>query len=461
METTFVHDSSSFRDPSGQVLRLNGTILRQVNHSYKEHYDKLIDSGLYKELCNSGLLVPHEEAHDITLQPAENFYKVLKPEVVSFISYPYEWSFSQLKDAALATLEIQKIALSFDMTLKDASAYNIQFVRGRPKLIDTLSFERYVQGTPWIAYRQFCRHFLAPLALMSYRHQKLSSLLMNNIDGVPLDLASSLLPLQAWLNIPLLIHLFLHSRSEGRFANTSVANVKSNMPKAALEGLVLNLQSAVESLKATKPDSHWLGYYKDNTYSKASMSQKEQLVQRYLRTLAPRQLWDIGANTGAFSRIASSLGIETISMDYDHACVEANYLWCRERKEEKILPLVIDLTSPSPGIGWANQERLSLTERGPADAVLALALIHHLAIANNVPIGMIAQFFARIANSLIIEFVPKSDSQVQRLLASRIDIFSTYDQQTFEHEFSKYFSLENTVHIENPERILYMMRKLS
>jgi hypothetical protein len=179
-------DPSSFRDPSGYLFHRGAELYRQVNRRYQENYDLLTSSGLYDKLVAEGLLVPHEEV-DLEPLDAATAYKTIKPLLVPFVSYPYEWCFSQLKDAALATLAIQKTAMSHGMSLKDASAYNIQFIDCRPVLIDTLSFERYVPGRPWIAYRQFCQHFLAPLALMSYRDPRVSQLLKAGLDGIPLD----------------------------------------------------------------------------------------------------------------------------------------------------------------------------------------------------------------------------------------------------------------------------------
>ena len=176
--------SSSFRDPSGFLFVEDGSLYRQVNQVYRENYDHLIESGLYDALVSKGLLIPHKEASS-DLARTDDAYKVLKPQPVPFISYPYEWCFSQLKDAALLTLQVQKTAIDFGATLKDASAYNVQFVGPKPVLIDTLSFEKYTEGQAWVPYRQFCQHFLAPLALMSCTDVRLSQLSRTYIDGVP------------------------------------------------------------------------------------------------------------------------------------------------------------------------------------------------------------------------------------------------------------------------------------
>ena len=217
--------NASFRDPSGFLFTRDGVLYRQVNQVYAEDYRKLMDSGLYAKLVKAGLLIPHTE---VDIEPANKklAFKVLCPEYVPFISYPYEWSFGQLKDAALATLSIQKRALKAGMVLKDASAYNIQFQRGKPTLIDTLSFEIYQEGEPWVAYRQFCQHFLAPLALMAYQDVRLSQLLRVYIDGIPLDLASELLPARTRWNLGLATHIHLHARAQKRYAEVAVSEAR-------------------------------------------------------------------------------------------------------------------------------------------------------------------------------------------------------------------------------------------
>jgi hypothetical protein len=447
---------SSFRDRSGFLFQRDGIIYRQVNITYKENYDYLMNSGLYETLVRSDLLIPHEEAD---IEVPKFAYKVIKPELIPFISYPYEWCFSQLKDAALTTLRIQKKALDFGMSLKDSSAYNIQFRGGRPVLIDTLSFEKYREGRPWVAYRQFCQHFLAPLALMSYKDVRLSKLLRIYIDGVPLDLASSLLPFHTRLRFSLLSHIHLHARSQKLFASRTVDINGYRMSRLSFLGLIESLESAVKKLKWQPAGTEWVEYYEETNYSPQAFQHKKQLVAEFFDRIKPVNVWDLGANVGVFSRLASDREIPTISFDIDLAAVEKNYLDCVRKGEPHILPLVLDLTNPSPGIGWDNKERMSLMERGPADAVLALALIHHLAIANNLPLGHIAQFLAKICHSLIIEFVPKTDSQVQRLLSTRGDIFPDYVQQAFEKEFSRYFAIEDSANIRDSQRILYLMRR--
>lgn len=450
---------ASFRDPSGFLFRQDGVIYRQVNLAYRDDYDHFMASGLYRALVDDNLLIPHEEV-GIGPPVPEVAYKVIKPQRVPFISYPYEWCFSQLRDAALTTLKMQRKALDFGMSLRDSSAYNIQFKDGRPIFIDTLSFGKYLEGQPWVAYRQFCQHFLAPLALMSHKDIRLHRLLRTYIDGLPLDLASCLLPWRTRVRFSLLSHIHLHARSQKHFADKAINSDRSRMSRYAFLGVLNSLESAVKKLEWRPAGTEWADYYQDTNYSPQAFEHKKAVVAGFLDKVRPATLWDLGANVGIFSRLAGDRGILTISFDVDPAAVEKNYLDCVARGDARILPLVTDLTNPSPGIGWENRERMSLKERGPADAVLALALVHHLAISNNLPLGHIASFLAEVSRWLIIEFVPKEDSQVQRLLATREDIFPDYTRQAFEQEFSRYFTIDDSADIQESQRTLYLMRQL-
>lgn len=451
--------SSSFRDPSGQLFTRNKALYRQVNNSYREEYDHLVNSGLYEDLARSGQLIPHREV-DVAGPSPEKAYKTIQPEQIPFISYPYEWCFSQLKDAALLTLALQKKALSYEMSLKDASAYNIQFANGKPVFIDTLSFERYREGTPWVAYRQFCQHFLAPLAMMSNVDIRLAHLLRTFIDGIPLDLASSALPGKTQLRFSLLSHIHLHARSQRRFAGKKTA-VKGKMSRFSLLGLIDNLESAVGNLKWEAGSKDWAGYYEESVFGGDYLEKKKELVNAFLSEADsfPRA-WDMGANTGLFSRIAAQKGMYTVSMDVDPACVEKNYREMKQKKEKNLLPLVMDLTNPSPAIGWQNNERASLQQRGPAGTALALALLHHLVISNNLPFSRVAEFFKGVCSSLIIEYVPKNDPRVEELLAAREDIFAgEYTRENFEKEFSRFFSIVKSAEVGSSGRILYLLKK--
>ena len=451
----------SFRDPSGFAFVADGIVYRQVNESYRANFDQLMDSGLYDNLVDRELLIPHSESCLLSQEDAHK-YKILKPEQIPFISYPYEWSFSQLKDAALATLDIQRGSLQHGMILKDASAYNIQFSRGKPLLIDTLSFETYQDGQAWTAYRQFCQHFLAPLLLMSRKDIRLGQLLRVYIDGIPLDLAKSLLPSRTWFNLGVVMHLHLHARAQQRYAHKpprAEPSQRARLGKQALLNICDSLRSTVRGLAWDHDRTSWARYYEGDSYLEEGFDDKHQSVAEYLMIVKPECVWDLGANIGVFGRIASDQGAFTVSIDSDPGAVEANYLQSKRLKETNLHPLLIDLTNPSAAQGWANGERDSLSKRSKADCVLALALIHHLAIGNNVPLRNIAQYLASLGEWLIIEFVPKSDSKVKLLLASRKDIFAEYTQPAFENAFREIYDIVRSKRIHSSDRRLYLLRR--
>mgnify|MGYP003985860291 FL=1 len=448
-------ENSSFRDRSGFLFYYENEIYRIINFSYKKQYEKFMNSELYQKLEEKNLIITHSEIENLDIDC--DYYKIIKPEKIPFISYPYEWSFSQLKDAALLTLRIQKAAMKYGMTLKDGSAFNIQFHNGHPIFIDTLSFEIYEEGQIWKPYKQFCQHFLAPLALISKKDVRLNLLSKTFIDGIPIDLAAKLLPKTTFGNFGLMAHIHAHAKSQKHYEDKDAKIKQKTLSKRSFEGLIESLKSSIEKMTWNVDSTEWGDYYSDTNYTEKSFEEKKQFISLAIDQVKPKLVWDMGANTGVFSRLASTKGINTISYDIDPLAVEKNYLLSSQNSEQNILPLILDLTNPSSGIGWNHNERMSIIQRGPADMVFALALVHHLAISNNVPLNKLAEFFSQISKFLIIEFVPKSDSQVKRLLLTREDIFENYDEKNFEIEFSKFFKIINSKKILDSERTIYIM----
>jgi ribosomal protein L11 methylase PrmA len=460
MQTAAERIDASFRDPSGYLFVQEGVLYRRISSSYKPHYDQLRRSGLYDKLVERHLLIRHDEI-DTWVPRANGAYLDIRPERIPVISYPYEWSFSQLKDAALITLEIMKAALPSGMILKDASAYNVQFHRGKPILIDTLSFEQYEEGKPWIAYKQFCEHFLAPLAVMALRDIRLGQLLKSYLDGFPLNLSSALLPRKTFLKFGLLAHLHLHALSARHYSeNAQPSTPGKTVTRDALLAIVASLYKAVMSLHWDPPKSQWVQYYaSEHSYSAEAMEEKQHFVEECLDAIRPGSVVDLGANTGVFSRLAARRGIETVSCDSDPGCVEISYRWARDHRDEKLLPLLTDLTNPSPAIGWDNRERLAISERVRGDVVFALALVHHLAISNNVPLESVAAYFAKFGGHLIVEFIPKTDEMVRRMLRAREDIFSEYSREGFEKAFGTVFKIVRSRDLKNSLRTIYLMER--
>ncbi|MHB1455511.1 MAG: methyltransferase domain-containing protein [Armatimonadota bacterium] len=455
------HLRGSFRDPSGFVFQRDGVIYRQVQKTYSQQYDLLMESGLYEELVEQKLLIPHEKLNCSNIDDA--CYCTLKPKQLDFVSYPYEWSMSQLKDAALTTLYIQRTALKYGMSLKDASAYNIQFVDGVPMLIDTLSFDIYRENEPWIAYGQFCRHFFAPLALMKYVNLQSGVLLRLHIDGIPLDIAAKILPLKTWIMPSILMHIIIHSRFQSKYGHSTENEVnairKRSFSLTAMKNLIQGLQDGIIKMTFPSGKMEWTDYYDTNNYTETAFKAKEHLVDEYISETSPGTLWDLGANDGHFSFRASRNGITTIAIDSDPTVIERCYVKAKNESNQHLHQLLIDLTNPSPALGWAHEERLSLLERGPADTVMALALIHHLAIGNNVPFTDIASFLADCGKFLIVEFASKCDSQVRRMLSTRKDIFEHYTIEDFEEAFNKYFTIKRKSEVSESDRTIYLMER--
>ena len=451
-----MNEYSSFRDPSGYVFEENGILMRRIAPSYLPEYRRLIESGLYRELVAEKLLVPHKE-----LTPADDSRGlVIQPLRIPMISYPYEWSFSMIRDAALLTLEIQKRALKHGMILKDASAYNVQFLSGRPVFIDTLSFEQYREGVPWGAYGQFCRHFLAPLLLMAHTDLRLNRLAELFLDGIPLDLASRLLHGKGGLFA--LLHIRLHARSIARHnQDNNSAGTRKEFPLSRRSFLALleSLQRKIETLRLRNVCTEWGEYYSGTNYSEEASQSKALAVRELFAETGASTVWDFGANDGRYTRLTLQNGAAfAAAFDIDPVAVERNYRAVRNTGEP-LLPLLLDLNNPSPGIGFANRERPALPLRGTPDCILMLAIIHHLAISNNLPFGRIAEWISSLAPWLLIEFVPKEDSQVRRLLRSRPDIFPDYRPEKFEEAFSEYFQLVRKQELRDSRRIMYLFRR--
>lgn len=447
----------SFRDPAGFVFTRCGRLYRQVNTVYAGDYRNLMDSGLYRRLVADGLLIAHEET-DTPPADANLAYTVIQPEAVGFISYPYEWCFSQLKEAALLTLQIQQLALEHGMVLKDASAYNVQFAKGRAVHIDTLSFTRYHEGQPWAAYRQFCEAFLAPLALWSLRDGRLGRMLTLHHEGIPLDLATALLPARSWLKPALVLQLHLHARFQRQHASDSHASTQSRLSRRGMLALLDNLVGAVRGLTWTPTRTVWTDYGLPDARDASYDREKEDAVRGCLAACRPRIVCDLGANTGTYSRVAASGADLVLSVDADPSVVEINYRECRKAAQPNVLPLVVDIANPSPGIGWENTERQPFLQRIAPDAIIALALVHHLAIGNNLPLRRIARAFGGRCRDLIIEFVPEDDPLARRLIDARGGHTHAYSRSAFQSAFDEEFETVSSVRLGASQRTLHHLR---
>jgi hypothetical protein len=458
-------DPASFRDPAGYVFRRDGALYRAIQPMAAADWAAFTDGGLAADLIGRGLLIDHEPA-SVELAPRPGAVHVIKPRQLALISYPYEWAFSQLREAALLTLEVQRRALAADMWLRDASAYNVQFDAGRPILIDSLSFEPADLSAPWPAYRQFCKHFLAPLALMAHRDVRCGLMLRDFIDGLPLDLATGLLPGRTRLG-GLLHHLHLHAAADRRTQTaqiTGAADEKAEQARARPmnrtrhEALLDSLRRTVEGLRL-ELGGHWLSYTHQTSYSPAGMASKREIVDRLLAAAGGSLIWDLGANVGTYSDLAAGPGRLVIAFDMDASVTELHWRNLSTEQRASVLPLVMDLANPSPALGWAHAERRSLLQRGPADVAMALALVHHLAIGNNVPLPLVAELLAGAGRKVIVEFVPREDPMTQQLLAARRDIFTDYTLDGFRAALAPHFSVVEEAAVADSLRTIFLLER--
>jgi len=457
-ETTNRH-ASSFRDPSGYIQVNDGQVYRIINPVYFSQYQSLTQSGFYKKLFDSGLLIKHEEV------AANESYIQIKPENIPFFSYPYEWSFTQYKHAALHTLKLQKYCLQNGYTLKDATAFNITFYNGAPVFVDTLSFDAYTPGEPWRAYKQFLMHFFGPLLLAKYYGNDMLKTLQQYIDGMPLQKVAKLLPLSARFSPTVYTNIFLTAKYDAKYSSDeNTTEKKVNVPKESQIKIIDSLYNFIKDLSLNEK-TEWKDYYAITNYDAAAFEHKKQLVKNWSAKIDAQKVVDLGGNDGTFSRVLKDSTKEILVTDIDPNAVDYNYKQVLKNKEHNILPLVSDLLNPAPGIGFNNKERTPLQERianNDFDVALALALIHHISLSGNVPFAMSAQMFASLTPYLIIEFPDREDSWVSFLLKSKREFagyFDYYNRENFEKDYAKFYDVVEKEHIPNTHRTLYLLKR--
>jgi hypothetical protein len=449
-------DQSSFRDPSGYVFEHDGRIYRGIAENFLEHFQLLNTSGLSNVLFEQELLIKHEIVKEKI--PHADFAAIIQPERIPVITYPYEWSFSQLKDAALLTLKIMKQSLKYNMILKDASAFNVQFKGCKPVFIDTLSFAKYEEGQSWIGYKQFCEHFLNPLCLCVYLGAEYQTLTRLGVNGVSLKMTSKLLPLKSWLSFVPLFHIHLHAKSIEGNQNKKIALKPRSISKTNLFAMIDHLMSFITKLDLNRADTtQWKDYDKEIHYSDVSRLNKALLVKTFVDRINPTIVWDIGANDGYFSRLVSTPDRIVLSLDSDSLAIEKNYKYNKEEHNTSVYSLLFDAVNPSPSIGWANTERVGLSDRSKPELIQALAVIHHLVITNNIPFEKVAGHLASLCKWLIIEFVPKDDEKV--LLLPETAGKASYSRDNFLKGFLFFFHVIEEKRIKDSQRSIFLLER--
>ena len=391
------------------------------------------------------------------------YVAALRHETVPFVSYPYEWSFGMLRDAALLQLDLLLAALSEDMTLKDASPYNVQWRGTTPVFVDVASFERLRPGEPWEGYRQFCMLFLYPLLLQAYRGVPFNGRLRGSVDGIPPQELRRLLAGRDLLRRGVLTHVVLHSRLERRYADRG-RDVRGELReagfgKALVEANARRLAKLVRRLRWEPDGGGWSRYGATTSYTEEDAERKTAFVGEEAARRRPKLLWDLGCNDGRYTGVAAEHAEYAVAIDADPVVVDALYEQLAAEGNERIHPLVVDLADPSPALGWRARERRPLWERGTPDLVLCLALVHHLALSRNVPPRELVEWLRSLGSALVIEFVTKDDPMAKRLLgAKREGLHADYERETFERLLRERFDVERTEELAGGTRILFASR---
>ncbi len=459
-------DTGSFRDPSGCIFSKENNIYRSIFGPGVRDFEGARDAGIYEKLITKGMLVAHEEVEVFNGVPAGTVYCLSHPRL-PMVSYPWEWPFSFFKDGALLHLDVMEELVPKGFWLRDASAFNVQFDGKRLCLIDTLSIGRRVPDSPWVGYGQFCSHFLAPLVLAAYCDIRMLSVFSHFINGFPLDMAVSMLSGLRKYQPGLFMHLTLHARYQNKAdrkedlggREPEKTRRKMKVTDRGLVGLVRSLKKTIRGITWKSYSKIWKDYTEIRTYNPEDVSAKSDYVDKVVRKLAPSMVWDLGANTGEFSFIAASHGAFVVSVEGDPACTEFLYKKAFDvHGIRNILPLTMDLANPTPRLGWDSKERLSLKDRGPADLILSLALVHHLVFSCCVPVPMIAEWFAEMARYVLVEFVPPSDPMVKKMLANRNGEHHEYGLDVFTSSFEKFFEFEDQKTLQNG-RVLFLYKR--
>jgi ribosomal protein L11 methylase PrmA len=458
---------ASFRDPSGRVYEVDGQIYRTVAASFAPEFEFVESTGLLQKLIADNRLLPFECADANHLQALfrPDIKYVLRIPRLRFVSYPYEWPFSALKAAALLQLDIHLAALEFGVTLTDATAYNIQFQGTRPVFIDHLSFRRYRPGEIWAGHRQFCEQFLNPLLLRALFGVPHNAWYRGTQEGIKAQDLSRFLKWRHHLRWNVLAHVVLQSFFQRSVEGDNVKLDKKSLPVdafslSAFRRTLKTLHSWIGRLKpADMGKSIWQEYTKTHSYSSEEVERKKRFVSEFVRRETPRLIWDLGCNTGDFCVAALDAGAEyAVGFDYDQGALELAFARAGEQSLA-FQPLFFDAANPSPNQGWQEQERYGLRARASADAILALALIHHLAIAHNIPLDQLLNWIIALAPEGVIEFVPKSDPMAQSLLRHRDDIFPDYTKEACLNYLDRKARIIDTEIVSSTGRLLVSYRR--
>ncbi|MFP4537394.1 MAG: class I SAM-dependent methyltransferase [Dichotomicrobium sp.] len=454
-------EPGSYRDRNGAVFYHDGRVFRYLSQRALENWRRLESAPFFRALTEEGKVVETRsvdaEKEGIDLG---GWAGVVEHARIPFVSYPYEWTFGMLRDAALLHLDLMKRALAADMILKDSSAYNIQWNGARPVFIDIPSFEPLGRGEPWVGYRQFCELFLYPLMLRAYKGIDFRPWLRGRIDGIPVEEMRGLISARDFARPGVLTHVVAQNALQKRYAsgdgNMRGALAEAGFGKALIERNLEKLTALVTRLAPANARTVWSDYERTHSYDEAELERKIAFVREAAATRHWHLVWDLGCNTGTFSHIAARHADGVVAMDGDWMAIER--LYQREKAEGaagNILPLVVDLADSSPNQGWAGTERKALAERGRPELTLCLALIHHIVISANIPLGEFIRWLHGLGTALVIEFVGREDEMVQTLLANREDQYDDYHPEIFRELLTAHFDIKAEQPLKGGKRSIY------
>jgi len=453
----------SYRDPSGHVFLRDGRVFRTITKHGYDDFKTVEQTGLLTELTEKGLLVPWWDVDKNEFEQLDkNVLRLLEHAPLPFISHPFEWSFSALRNAALLHLDVQLMALAKGITLSDASAFNVQFNGAKPIFIDHLSFRPYVEGEFWKGHGQFCEQFLNPLLLQSQVGIPHNAWYRGSLEGIPSASLASILPFRSRLKLQIMINVILPAWFERRSrSNSEVSKSLSNkyLPLSGFENMLAGLRKFIAALKPPHQATIWKEYAKNNSYATDEAKTKARFIREFCSIVNPEIIWDMGCNTGEYSKAALEGGAQmAVGFEYDTGALERAY--SRALKEKlNFLPLHLDAANPTPNQGWNQEERAGLAERRNADAIMALALVHHLAIGRNIPLPSVIDWLIDHAPQGVIEFVPKRDPMVQELLSLREDIFDNYTDEIFDKAVARQARVVREETITNTGRRLVWFKR--
>ena len=462
-------DGGSFRDPSGRVYRLDETegsrIVRGLTEEAASTIDRLLSEPFFRNLVAAGDVVQttslsHQDS--ATSRMVEMGWRsAVEHEPVEFITWPYEWPFSMLKDAALLQLRLLDASVRNGWIMKDATPYNIQWKGNRPVFIDVPSFVPFEDGDYWQGYRQFCSTFLTPLLLTAHLGIPFQPLLRSRLEGIPPD--EAIRYFQGWKRFKrgVLSHVWFPAKAERRILSRGAPSKpvasKRGQPRTMLLALIDSLMRLVNRLSYGHSGSDWSQYSETHTYSENDFQRKRNFIDRHASALRPRLLWDLGANTGVFSRVAAQHSDIVVAVDGDHDAVDMLYQDTLEAGEQNIIPLMLDIANLSPSQGWAGRERAAFDRRRSPDMVLCLALIHHMRVSANIPLALFVEWLRSLDATAIVEFVDRDDEMFLTLIKERALEYEDYTAEHFQMEILRYFNIRDRLQLMDGKREILLI----